>query len=451
MNTSRAMARTVFDRQEAIQAYRDNRARTEALFRILSHDAYYKRPVPLRHPPVFYDGHIPAFAVNSLLKKGLGQSGVNSELEELFARGIDPSDPDTAEKSAVGAWPRREQVRQYVQDADDAILQALMSDTIESEKNEVLHRGQGVWTMLEHEVMHQETLLYMWHRFDFTQKTRPVNYTAAGTDESFALKEDMVAVSGGEATLGVDLADVTFGWDNEVPLMIVDVPAFAIDAYNVTNDNYLAFIEANGYQTQDYWSADAWQRLQDSNRSHPLFWESGPGGWYWRGMFETIPLPLNWPVYVTHDEASAFARWKGLRLPTEAEFHRAAYGTPNGVERLYPWGNTKVDASRGNFDFQHWDPVSVGSYPAGKSAWGIHDLVGNGWEWTSTVFAGFPGFRPMASYPEYSADFFDGDHFVVKGASPATGRVLIRRSFRNWFRPSYPYMYATFRCVGDIT
>ena len=93
--------------------------------------------------------------------------------------------------------------------------------------------------------------------------------------------------------------------------------------------------------------------------------------------------------------------------------------------------------------------MPVGSYPAGASAWGVEDLVGNGWEWTSTEFRGFPGFEAMASYPEYSADFFDGEHFVVKGASPATGRGLIRRSFRNWFRPHYPFMYATFRCARD--
>ena len=92
----------------------------------------------------------------------------------------------------------------------------------------------------------------------------------------------------------------------------------------------------------------------------------------------------------------------------------------------------------------------MGSYPAGVSAWGVHDLVGNGWEWTSTVFSGFPGFQTMASYPEYSSDFFDDDHYVVKGASPATGRELIRRSFRNWFRPDYPYMYASFRCASDV-
>ena len=109
------------------------------------------------------------------------------------------------------------------------------------------------------------------------------------------------------------------------------------------------------------------------------------------------------------------------------------------------------DAVHGNFDFHQWDPVPIGSHPAGASAWGVHDLVGNGWEWTSTVFDGFPGFEAMASYPEYSVDFFDGDHFVVKGASPATPAGLIRRSFRNWFRPQYPYMYATFRCARDAS
>jgi len=108
------------------------------------------------------------------------------------------------------------------------------------------------------------------------------------------------------------------------------------------------------------------------------------------------------------------------------------------------------DAARGNFDFTGWEPVPAGSRPAGASAWGVHDLVGNGWEWTATAFGPFPGFEPMVSYPEYSADFFDGQHYVMKGASPATARELVRRSFRNWFRPNYPYVYATFRTVSRL-
>ncbi|MBW8867582.1 MAG: SUMF1/EgtB/PvdO family nonheme iron enzyme, partial [Acidobacteria bacterium] len=116
-------------------------------------------------------------------------------------------------------------------------------------------------------------------------------------------------------------------------------------------------------------------------------------------------------------------------------------------ERPHPWGDAAADASRGVFDFASWDPEPAGTHPNGASAWGIHDLVGNGWEWTSTPFAPFPGFHAMASYPEYSADFFDGEHIVMKGASPATARELLRPSFRNWFRARYPYVYATFRCV----
>jgi formylglycine-generating enzyme required for sulfatase activity len=164
-------------------------------------------------------------------------------------------------------------------------------------------------------------------------------------------------------------------------------------------------------------------------------------------MFDTLPLPLAWPVYVTWAEASAFARWRGARLPTEAEFQRAAYGTDARVARRYPWGDEPPDSRRGVFDFNSWDPEPAGSHPAGQSAWGVEDLVGNGWEWTASTFAPFAGFSPLPSYPEYSADFFDGEHFVMKGASPATARELIRPSFRNWFRPRYPHVYATFRCA----
>jgi formylglycine-generating enzyme required for sulfatase activity len=163
-------------------------------------------------------------------------------------------------------------------------------------------------------------------------------------------------------------------------------------------------------------------------------------------MFEMTPLPMDAPVYVTLAHARAYAEWKGLRLPTEPEFHRAAYATPGGAERAYPWGSEPPDARRhGNFDYLAWDPVSVAAFPGGDSAFGVSQLVGNGWEWSTTPFAPFPGFAPTSVYPGYSADFFDNQHFVLKGASPRTAALLTRRSLRNWFRPDYPYLYATFR------
>jgi len=152
-------------------------------------------------------------------------------------------------------------------------------------------------------------------------------------------------------------------------------------------------------------------------------------------------------VYISKADATAYSSSRGYQLPTAAEFQRAAYGTPGGAEYFHPWGNASPSPAHGVFDFASWDPEPAGSHPAGRSAWGVEDLIGNGWEWTRSVFAPFPGFQPIPSYPEYSADFFDGEHFVMKGASQATARELIRPTFRNWFRSRYPYMYATFRCV----
>ena len=437
------------DRPWAVRAYRGNRARTRELFALLEPGAYYERPIPLRHPVVFYDGHVPAFAVNAFLKKGLGHPGLDAGLETLFARGIDPADRAAASAAAVAGWPPREAVRRYGERADEAVLDALESGPLDGDANPVLRRGQGVFTMLEHEEMHQETLLYMWHRLDPRFKRRPAGYEPAGAGDPAPARREMAAIPAGRATLGADRARTRFGWDNEFPAHVVDVPAFRIDVHDVTNADFLAFVDAGGYGDDAPWTPEARRRRAAAGRAHPPFWERRAGEWFWRGLFGPLPLPPSWPVWVTHDEASAFARWKGLRLPTEAEYHRAAFGTPGGGERAYPWGAAPPDPTRGNFDFRRWDPVPVGSFPAGASAWGVHDLIGNGWEWTSTPFAGFPGFEPMASYPEYSADFFDGEHYVVKGGSPATARGLLRRSFRNWFRPHYPYAWTTFRCAGD--
>jgi gamma-glutamyl hercynylcysteine S-oxide synthase len=156
---------------------------------------------------------------------------------------------------------------------------------------------------------------------------------------------------------------------------------------------------------------------------------------------------------VSYAEASAYAAWAGRRLPTEAQFHRAAHGTPEGTERAFPWGDEPFTPGRGNTGAQGWDLAPVGSFPLGDSAFGVADLVGNGWEWTRTPFHPFEGFEPFPFYPGYSADFFGDDgpraHRVLKGAGTRTDARLLRRSFRNWFQPHYPHVEATFRLVED--
>jgi len=290
-------------------------------------------------------------------------------------------------------------------------------------------------------------LFYMWHRLPLAQKRRPADYRPAV--DGRIPEQEWVDVPEGTATLGVDRDAIAFGWDNEFGARREHVPAFSVERYDVTNAAFLEFVEAGGYDEPRWWTPEDWAWRSRENLTHPLFWERDGDDWYWRGMFECIPLPPSWPVYVSQAEAAADARWRGPRRPTEAEFQRAAYGGPDGQERPFPWGDAPADASRGVFDFVSWDPHPAGSHPGGRSAWGVDDLLGNGWEWTSTIFAPFPGFRPMASYPQYSADFFDQQHYVMKGASPATARELLRPSFRNWFRPRYPYVYAAFRCARD--
>ena len=439
---------TALDRAALADWYRRNRQRSRQLFDIVRPDAYYAQPISLRHPIVFYEGHLPAFSLNTLVKKGLGRPGIDDGLERLFARGIDPEDEASASRSQRTEWPAREEVQRFADQCDARILDALANAPIEQPGHPLLQDAQAVFAILEHEAMHQETMLYMWHQLPYEHKLAPADLHSDVTGRTPAPAK--VAVPAGRATLGARPGEIPFGWDNEFTGEVVDVPAFAIDVHNVTNEQFMEFVDAGGYNQPDWWTPEAFDWIRHEGIEHPRFWVRSNGSWKWRGMFDEIDLPPAWPAYVSQAEAAAYARWKDGRLPTEAEYHRAAFGEPSGDERQFPWGEARPETSRGLFDFRSWNPVAVGRHPTGQSAWGVHDLMGNGWEWTSTVFAPFGGFHPMASYPEYSADFFDGQHFVMKGASPATDRALLRRSFRNWFRPNYPYVYATFRCVRPV-
>ena len=420
-----APARDV-DREALAARYRANRRRTAELFATIAPEAYEDAPIPLRHPFVFYDGHIPGFAFITLVRDALHRPSIDPDLERLFNRGIDPRDAAAAAQHKRSAWPGRATVRAFGDACDAAILSAYAHARLDDPSNPNLTHGEAAYTIVEHEEMHHETFVYIVHRLAREKQRGP---RFEHRDEA-PPRRDPVAIPAGRATLGARRGAIPFGWDNEFDEHAVDVGAFEVDAYDVTNGEYLAFVRAGG--------------------PLPPNWFERDGAFWLRGCFEDLPLPASWPVWCTQEQAAAFARWSGGRLMTEAEYHRAAYGTPGGEERAHPWGDAPPDPARhGNFGWRRFDPEPVGSSPEGASAWGVHDLIGNGWEWTSTPFAPFDGFRPMASYPQYSADFFDGMHYVMKGASPVTASTLIRRSLRNWFYVDYPYMYATFRRAYD--
>ena len=421
------------------------RAQTDELFRIVRDEAIYDRPIPERHRIIFYLGHVEAFDWNLLAERAFGLRRTQRSFDDLFAFGIDPVGGGLP-NDGPNDWPTREEVEQYNRRVRNE-LEAAIEHALGRPEEGHPYLVAMLEVAIEHRLMHAETLAYMLHRLPARRKIRgPVGQSFSAP----AFKSRLIEIPAGRATLGLKYVNGDeFGWDNELDPHEVEIERFAIESGNVTNEDFLRFIQAGGYQNRALWSKEAWEWKEKEEVQHPAFWKRDGNLWMYCAMFGEIRLPLDWPAYVSHAEATAYAKWLGRALPSEAQFHRAAFGTHEGGERSYPWGEERPSARHGNFDFRHWDPCPVGAFPAGASAFGVHDLVGNGWEWTRTQFAPFPGFAPMPFYPGYSANFFDGKHYVMKGGSPRTAACMLRRSFRNWFQPHYPYVYATFRCVED--
>ncbi|WP_118183631.1 SUMF1/EgtB/PvdO family nonheme iron enzyme [Paraburkholderia phosphatilytica] len=414
----------------------DARRVTDALFAIVRPEFLYERPIRERHRIVFYIGHLEAFDRNLFDQRLFDLPEISAELDQLFAFGIDPVDGGfpTDEPSD---WPSLDVVRAYGGRAREQIDVALAELDLTPQGMVTGSEEQLLNVAIEHRLMHAETLAYMLHQLPIEQKQAPADANQRAdarrnTNEARAATP-MVRVPAGSAVLGMPKADGLFGWDNEFGKLDVDVPAFEIDRHMVTNGAFRAFVEAGGYRERAHWTDADWTWKEAERIEHPAGWSQHGDHWTLRTMFAEIPLPDDWPAYVSHAEASAYARWAGKSLPTEAQWQRAAQGAPH--------------ASADNADFRYWDPQPVDADPHNVSACGVEGQYGNGWEWTSTVFDALPGFEAFPFYLGYSANFFDGQHYVIKGGSARTAQCMLRPTFRNWFQAHYQYVYAGFRCV----
>ncbi len=332
------------------------RARTDELFDRVDPSALYGRPIPERHRMIFYLGHLEAFDWNLIGAHALERPALDPTLDRLFAFGIDPVAGDLPADSAAD-WPARDEIVRYVQRVR-AALDELLERSAWSALPSQLDPSILLHVAIEHRLMHAETLAYMLHQLPPSRKLPgPIPAPPFGPPPTPA----MIEVPAGIATLGMTRASPEFGWDNEFEAHSVRVPAFAIDVTKVTAGEYLAFVAAGGYADPAHWTAEDWDWNQGRGITHPSFWIPRDGEWLIRTQFGAIPLPHAWPVYVSHAEASAYARWAGKRLPTEAEWHRAAFGTKASGERFYPWGNDPPRPEHGHFDFQGWDPGGCAS------------------------------------------------------------------------------------------
>ena len=336
------------------------------------------------------------------------------------------------------------EARGYTSTVRDKVLDLL--DTVPLEGRPLVDGGFAFGMIVQHEQQHDETMLATHQlRVGPPVLSAPPPPAAAGAD---ALAGREVLVPGGPFTMGTS-AD-PWALDNERPAHEVHVPAFAIDAAPVTNARYAAFVDDGGYDQPRWWSEEGWRHRTEAGLTAPMHWRRDGGGWTYTRFGRTSPLVPDEPVvHVCFHEAAAFARWAGRRLPTEAEWEKAArYDPATGRSRRYPWGDQEPTPGLANLGQRHLAPAPVGAYPDGVSPLGVHQLIGDVWEWTDTDFAAYPGFSAFP-YREYSEVFFGPSYKVLRGGSFGTDPAACRGTFRNWDYPIRRQIFSGFRCARD--
>ena len=415
-------------------------SRYEQLFETLRCDeAYYKKPIPLRHPLIFYFGHTATFFINKLLLAGLISERINPAFESMFSVGVDEMSWDDLSEAHYD-WPSVAAVRDY-RAAVRARVDAVIADAPLSLPIDWDHPFWAVVMGIEHERIHLETssVLIRQHTLDLVQPHalwEPCRETGA------APANELVAVAGAAVQIGKARNDARYGWDNEYGVRHAEVAPFQASRMLVSNQEFLGFVEAGVYAQDAYWSPDGlgWRRF--SAAQHPSFWLPAPEGWRLRLMTEEVPMPWDWPVEVNFHEAKAFCCWKtaqsGLtvRLPSEDEWMRL-YDVAGLAE-------VPADApAPANLHLDHW----ASSCPVTRFAQGeLFDVVGNVWQWTETPIYPFEGFEVHPLYDDFSTPTFDGRHNLIKGGSWISGGNETLRSARYAFRRHF-FQHAGFRYV----
>ncbi|WP_422744115.1 ergothioneine biosynthesis protein EgtB [Mycobacterium sp. WMMD1722] len=298
---------------------------------------------------------------------------------------------------------------------------------------------------VSHENQHNETMLQALNLRSGTALLGAGHPLPAGRPD---VAGSSVLVPGGPFVLGVDAASEPHSLDNERCAHTVDIPAFRIGRVPVTNGEWQQFIADGGYHQPRWWSERGWEHRQRADLTAPQFWNADGT----RTRFGHVEqIPVDEPVqHVTFFEAQAYAAWAGARLPTEIEWEKACAWDPEvGRRRRYPWGSAEPAAHLANLGGDALRPAPVGAYPAGASAYGAEQMMGDVWEWTTSPLRPWPGFTPML-YEQYSEPFFDGDYKVLRGGSWAVASSILRPSFRNWDHPIRRQIFAGVRLAWSV-
>ena len=412
------------------------RDRTAVLTEAVDDDDLTQQHSPLMSPLVWDLAHVGNQEELWLVRDVGGREPVRRDIDELYDAFKHPR-RDRPTLPLLGPA----EARRYVAEVRDKALDVLDHARLEGAR--LVADGFAFGMIVQHEQQHDETMLAT-HQL---RAGAPV-LTAPAPPASAGPVTGEVLIPGGPFTMGTD----TEPWalDNERPAHRVDVPAFHLDRAPVTNGQFAAVIAAGGYDDARWWSTAGWDHRRAAGLTAPAHWRRDGDGWAATAFGRTARIVDDEPVvHVCYYEAEAFAAWAGKRLPTEAEWEKAARHDPaTGRSRRYPWGDEPPEPRHANLGQRHLRPAPAGAYPDGVSAYGVHQLVGDVWEWVSSDFHGYPGFAPFP-YREYSEVFFGPDYKVLRGGSFGTDRSACRGTFRNWDYPIRRQIFSGFRCARD--
>ncbi|MDD2597169.1 MAG: 5-histidylcysteine sulfoxide synthase [Candidatus Cloacimonetes bacterium] len=416
----------------------------EKLYELLADDAaFYLRPDPLRHPLVFYLGHTAVFYINKLNIAGIISERINPAFESMFAVGVDEMSWDDLNEAHYD-WPAIPRVREY-RDKVRNFVDDLISKLPAPEGG--ITWDSPWWAVImgiEHERIHLETSSVLIRQMPL-QRVRSMDFWNICEDSGTAPQNELLPVKGKEIVLGKDYSDPLYGWDNEYGKKSYYVQDFQASRFLVSNAEYRQFIDAGGYNAQEYWTPEGWAWKSYEKAKHPRFWAMGEEGEYFlRTIAALVPMPWNHPVEVNYLEAKAFCNWKAkmtglpIRMPTEAEWYAIRDGH---LDTDLPYW----DKAPGNINLEYW----ASACPVDRFAFGeFYDIIGNVWQWTETPIAAFPGFKIHPYYDDFSVPTFDTRHNLIKGGSfISTGNEAIRDS-RYAFRRHF-YQHAGFRYISS--
>ncbi|HEX6729948.1 MAG TPA: ergothioneine biosynthesis protein EgtB [Pyrinomonadaceae bacterium] len=436
-----------------IELYKQVRARTMEIVAPLEIEDYVIQTAEFMSPPRWHIGHTSWFFETVLRAHKPGYRVYsddflfyfNSYYEGFGARIERP-------KRGTKSRPTVRETVTYRTHIDDQMLQFLESLDEQRDSATILTL---VRLGLEHEMQHQELLVYdikhlLCDQFDAPIKAPPLTSV---TVEGMAEIEGglfWLGFAGGEKGESADRsAHSKFGFDNEKPAHQVFMQDFSIDKALVTNGDYLEFIRDSGYQDFRWWFSEGWEVVNREHWRAPLYWELRDDEWLIRDFTGLHPVTtrLTEPVsHVSFFEASAFAKWAGKRLPTEAEWEKAACYSARKQE--FPWGDSSPDIEKANlFENGYWSVAPVGAFPAGATSAGCHQMIGDVWEWTTSDYVPYPGFK--SEFDEYNDKWFVNQK-VLRGGSFATPQLHIRSTYRNFFHAHERWMTSGFRCAKDL-